>query len=356
MSFQEEKRESIKRYMLEKIRQDDAGFVQKTMENFGISVTTVKRYIKECLAAAMIEENLAAASGYSLICSEQMWTYRIDGSLTEDKVFFQDIRPQLKNISKEAYAIWSYVFMEIMNNAIEHSEGQTICCRIRQDYLYTEISVTDDGIGIFRKIRRFLSEQMGVEADVQDAILELYKGKFTTDTSAHSGEGIFFSSKMMREFAIWSEDAVFTYGCYEGEKLVQSHLLSYYARLQRIGTMVVMKLENQTKRKPKEVFDMYAPVEKGFVHTVIPVKEVCPYGEPIARSQARRILYRLEEFEKVEFDFAGVEFMGQGFADEVFRVFQNRHPEIELIVVNANETVSGMVKHVRVNLKQMDGK
>ena len=63
-----------------------------------------------------------------------------------------------------------------------------------------------------------------------------------------------------------------------------------------------MKLENQTNRKLKEVFDMYAPKEEGFIHTVIPVKEVCPYGEPIARSQARRILYRLEEFRKVELE------------------------------------------------------
>ena len=42
-----EKRELIKKYLFEKIRQRDVDFVQKTMENFDISVTTVKRYIKE---------------------------------------------------------------------------------------------------------------------------------------------------------------------------------------------------------------------------------------------------------------------------------------------------------------------
>ena len=39
--------------------------------------------------------------------------------------------------------------------------------------------------------------------------------------------------------------------------------------------------------------------------------------------------------------------MGQGFADEVFRVFQNMHPEIKLTVVNANAAVEGMIQHVR---------
>ena len=77
------------------------------------------------------------------------------------------------------------------------------------------------------------------------------------------------------------------------------------------------------------------------------MKEVCPYGEPIAGSQARRILFRLELFKKVILDFLGVEFMGQGFADEVFRVFRNKHPEIEIIPVHANESVMGMIVHVQ---------
>ena len=94
---------------------------------------------------------------------------------------------------------------------------------------------------------------------------------------------------------------------------------------------------------------MYAPMEEGFIKTYIPLKEACPYGEPIARSQARRVIYRLEEFRQVELDFAGIEFMGQGFADEVFRVFQNKHPEIELIPVHANAAVLGMIRHVKGN-------
>lgn len=92
---------------------------------------------------------------------------------------------------------------------------------------------------------------------------------------------------------------------------------------------------------------MFAPIDEGFVKTRIPLKEVCPYGEPIARSQARRILYRLEEFKQVEFDFSDIEFMGQGFADEIFRVFQNAHRDIELIPIHASPAILGMIKHVQ---------
>ena len=90
---------------------------------------------------------------------------------------------------------------------------------------------------------------------------------------------------------------------------------------------------------------------------MIPIREVCPYGEPIARSQARRILFRLEEFKEVELDLTVIEFMGQGFADEIFRVFQNKHPDIVLKAIHANESVQGMIKHVRVNLdKELFGR
>lgn len=347
MSFQEEKRNSIKRYLLEKVRNQDTDYIKKTMDNFQVSITTVKRYLKELLEQGIVEEQKQSECGYRLKTEEYQFDYDASTFLVEDKIYFQDILPLLQNVSQEAAAIWSYAFMEIMNNAIEHARAKHICCCVKKDALYTEISITDDGIGIFENIRSYLEKEQGYPADVQDAVLELYKGKLTTQREAHSGEGIFFVSKILREFAIWSKQSVFVTGRYTEEQLIQSHLIMYYNRIRSIGTMAVMKLENDTTHTLKEVFEMFAPIEEGFVKTVIPLKKVCPYGEPIARSQARRVVYRLEQFKQVEFDCSGIDFMGQGFADEVFRVFQNKYPDIQLEVTNANETVLGMIKHVK---------
>lgn len=347
MSFQIEKRECIKRYMLEKIRQNDTEFIAKTMENFDISVTTVKRYIRECMERGILCESGNGSTGYELTCTSHFFTYSQAQQLDEDVIFCEDIRPLLQKVSSEAGKIWYYAFSEMMNNAIEHSKGDRICCRVTQDYLHTEISIMDNGIGIFRGIQSFLEEHTQREVTYQDALLELYKGKFTTNPENHSGEGIFFTSKCLNEFAIWSENTIFSHGCFQKDRFVQSHLIAYYNCVNEVGTMVVMKLENQSKRTMKEVFDMFAPVDEGFVKTRIPIAEVCPYAEPIARSQARRILQRLEQFKEIEFDFDGVEFMGQGFADEIFRVFQASHPEIQLIPIHANRTVLGMIKHVK---------
>ena len=347
MSFQVEKRESIKRYMLEKIRQDDCEFIQKTMENFDISITTVKRYIRECVERQLIAEENEKKSGYELITSVYTFSYEASKGIDEDEIYCEDIRPLLEDVSKEALSIWYYSFSEMMNNAIEHSGYETIKCVLKKDYLYTEISIMDDGIGIYKNVQAYFEEKYERKLSYQDVLLELYKGKMTTNPSSHSGEGIFFTSKVLNEFAIWSEGAIYSCGCFSKERFVESHLIAYYNQLRHIGTMVVMKLENQTNRTIKEVFDMFAPVDEGFVKTRIPLAEVCPFAEPIARSQARRILQRLEQFKEIEFDFSGVEFMGQGFADEIFRVFQNKYPDIQLLAVNANPTVLGKIKHVR---------
>lgn len=124
MSFQEEKRESIKRYMLEKIRADDTEYIQKTVENFGISVTTVKRYIKDCIEDKILQEKKGTRTGYALTVFVKDFNYRCEEQLSEDRIFYTDIQPYLKSISSEAQRIWGYVFTEIMNNAIEHAKGK----------------------------------------------------------------------------------------------------------------------------------------------------------------------------------------------------------------------------------------
>ncbi len=41
--------------------------------------------------------------------------------------------------------IWYYAFTEIMNNAIEYSHGDRILLELRKGFLYTELSITDNG-------------------------------------------------------------------------------------------------------------------------------------------------------------------------------------------------------------------
>ena len=347
MSFTEAKRNAIRKYMLDKIRCDDADFIKKTAENFEISETSVRRYIKDCLDKGIVTEDAERKTGLFLTTVSEQWNMVNAGMLEEDELYWTHISPFLGELSGNVQDIWYYAFTEIMNNAIDHSGGDQIRFGIQKDALYTEISITDNGVGIFRNIQDYFRKKSGISLNSEQAAMELYKGRMTTDPARHSGEGIFFVSKMLSEFAVWSDNTVYSYRCDDRDRFVQSHLISYYTKMEGIGTMAVMKLENDSKRTSREVFDTFAPLEEGFVKTLIPMKEMCPLGDPVARSQARRILRRLDEFREIIFDFRDIDFMGQGFADEVFRVFQNQHPDIMLNVINANETVLGMIRHVK---------
>ena len=58
--------------------------------------------------------------------------------------------------------------------------------------------------------------------------------------------------------------------------------------------------------------------------------------------------HNLHKFQEIMLDFKGVNSKGQGFADEVFRVFKNQYPEISIEVTNTNSAVDAMIRHVRV--------
>jgi hypothetical protein len=64
----------------------------------------------------------------------------------------------------------------------------------------------------------------------------------------------------------------------------------------------------------------------------------------MSRPQAKRLVNGLERFREDVLDFAGVELVGQGFADEVFRVWAKQHPDLTLIPIDMCAPVAFMVE------------
>lgn len=155
-----------------------------------------------------------------------------------------------------------------------------------------------------------------------------------------------FIAKTMDSFVIWSDKSMYHWHIDRPIEVTESRFLVYAARLGEIGTFVMMKLENETTREINEIFDTYADVDLGFVRTIIPIRAACFERDPFSRSQARRILQRLEEFTEVIFDFSDVDIMGQGFSDKIFRVYASAHPSVKLLPRNMNASVLRMVRHV----------
>jgi hypothetical protein len=190
----------------------------------------------------------------------------------------------------------------MFNNAVDHSSGTRTTVQLKR--------TSDDFIArcIFLKIPTPLS-MMAIE---RHSALELAKGKFTTDPARHTGEGIFFTSKILDAFDISSGGVYFT---------------SVSPMQNPKGTAVWMKLKNSSDRSHKEVFDTSASPENdyAFDKTVVPVKMAEHNKDDlIFRSKAKRLLFRIDGFRTVVLDFKNVNQIGQAFADEIFRVFARR--------------------------------
>jgi anti-sigma regulatory factor (Ser/Thr protein kinase) len=132
--------------------------------------------------------------------------FTIEPGLEEDQVWCVTVLPLLKGLPANNIDIWQYCVTEMVNNAIDHSEGSRLTVVVRRLPSNTQVLVLDDGIGIFRKIKAAFNLE-----DETQAILELSKGKLTTDPDRHSGQGIFFTSRMLDEFSILSRGAYFSH-------------------------------------------------------------------------------------------------------------------------------------------------
>ncbi|MBO0808324.1 MAG: STAS-like domain-containing protein, partial [Actinobacteria bacterium] len=110
------------------------------------------------------------------------------------------------------------------------------------------------------------------------------------------------------------------------------------------GTSVVCQLDPQTDRSLAGIFREFTQ-DRAFVRTR-PVVKLFQIGTTfVSRSEARRLLDGLEgDFDTVEVDFSGVTDVGQGFVDELLRVWPRAHPDKAVIPTNMNSAVQFMVR------------
>lgn len=332
-------KENLKKAIIASIGKSGKVNAKNLAGELNITEQTVYRGLRSLLESGEIEKSQRCA--YKLKQLQYKFGYSTAMPIDEDGVWVQDIVPHLPALAVNAKKALAYIFSEMMNNAIEHSEANTIQVTLVADSYSTIIYISDDGIGIFEKISKALALP-----EKKYAVLELAKGKFTTDPSSHTGEGIFFSSKIADFFAIHSQDIAFI----GTQNLPQPMLIEKEPVAN--GTLITFEVLNEHIDSITSVFEKYTnqPEDYGFSKTMIPVKLVA-YGEQdglfMSRSQARRLLARLDKFENIELDFAEIDEIGQGFADEVFRVFANAHANVKIQVVNACENVMKMIRHVK---------
>lgn len=329
----------IRQFIIENVSNHPKDMTRLVMKQFGISRQAVNEHLRFLVSDGIIEaKGNTKARQYTMKPRvDKEFRLNISPDLEEDRVWREHVSDLLSDSASNIFNICHHGFTEIFNNVIEHSGGEVTFVRVLYTVAQIDIRISDDGIGIFHKIRTDLRLE-----DERHAILELSKGKLTTDPAGHTGEGIFFTSRMFDRFYILSGELAVIH------KAEEDWLLEDRRGIPK-GTHVQMVIQTRSKRTAKEVFDRYAvePEDYGFTRTHVPVA-LARYRDEnlVSRSQAKRLLARFDRFKEVFLDFAGVQLIGQAFADEIFRVFHNRHPNIHLVWVNANREVERTIRRV----------
>ena len=331
--------EQIKLYILKLINANDKDFANKTVETFGVSKSTVYNYVKKMCEDNILRKVEKGSPPYEIVTVKHIFKYDNEGLLSEDKIFRTHIEPLLKDLDKNVFSVWRYAFTEMMNNAIEHSKSSKIVVGVATNLLETRITIGDNGIGIFKNIQTFLKEKRNEDLPLDECAALLLAGKFTTAEQYHSGEGIFFTSHLMDKFIIVSDDMFFSRDNFTDATVKGIDGVS--------STLVWMSLSNQSKKTTKEVFDRFSDAEEGFIRTHIPVAHMFAYGNPISRSEARRLGTLIADFKEITLDFSGVEEVGQAFCHELFVVWQRNNPDIVINIVGACDDVDFMIQRVK---------
>jgi anti-sigma regulatory factor (Ser/Thr protein kinase) len=329
----------IRNFVLRHVNDHPKDITALAIADFGISRPAVLRHIRNLIGdGLLIAHGKTRDRRYALKpVAEIELPLEITPDLAEDRIWRQHIRPLLKGVPANVIAICQYGFTEMLNNVVDHSEADMGLVKLTYTAASIRIAILDNGIGVFRKIQT----ELGLE-DQHHAILELSKGKLTTDPEHHTGEGIFFTSRAFDRFEILSGDLFFSHDNLDSDWLLERDDTGP-------GTHVTLEIHPRSDCRLQDVFDRYAAEgdDFGFTRTIVPVI-LARYDDEnlVSRSQAKRLLARFERFKEVVLDFKGVETIGQAFADEVFRVYPGEHPQVQLIPLNYDEQVGNMIRRV----------
>ena len=329
----------IEAALLRAVAEHPRDLVSMVAAQLGLSRQRISLQVRELVAGGYLEKIGSTRPRYALGPHRRLRRRYSRTGLAEDAIWFDLLLPLLRDLPRNVLDIAQHGVTEMVNNAVDHSEAGNV--EIRMDCSNGRLSfeVADDGVGIFRKITRALDLP-----DERLALLELSKGKLTTDPRRHSGKGIFFTSRMFDGFRIASGGLVFDHDAkYDDDLLDDAEDCD--------GTTVAMEIAVDSPRLARSVIDQFSsgPDDYSFAKTVVPVR-LARVGDEnlVSRSQAKRLLQRVDRFRCVVLDFAQVSTIGQAFADEIFRVFANAHPEVELLHIHAAPEVQQMIRRAEV--------
>ncbi|MFN0008648.1 MAG: STAS-like domain-containing protein [Planctomycetota bacterium] len=308
---------SLRSFLLEEAWAGTPTLGARAAARFGISRQAVHAHITR-----LIEEGLIEGSGRTrarIYRLPFLADHRIEVPLSEpfdeESIWLSHFARPLESLHANVLEISRFGLTECLRNAADHSGAATASLRVRRNALAVEISVTDRGEGLFRRLDAH---------DPLRAALDLVKGGKSSDPVARAGRGIGSVARVVDTFSVWS-------GHHRLRRENDSwSLTELEGRVP--GTTVAMRIHVSSRRTLGD--SLHRP------RIEVPVR-LALRGElsPTSRAAARRLLERLETAGELLLDFTGIPAVGPAFADEIFRVFRRENPGVSLARVGASAAV-----------------
>jgi anti-sigma regulatory factor (Ser/Thr protein kinase) len=336
MSRPDSTREAIRLF----IERHESATGPELAEHFGISPQGVSLHLRRLIAEGTVFKTGSTRAARYFPADAAPEKRRIKRTLNlaglDESAVYENlvIALNLSRLPSNVEAILHYGFTEILNNAIDHSMSGRCTTEVSLDATKAAFTVRDTGIGVFHSI----AEKFGL-ADEQTAMIELIKGKTTTAPEAHSGEGIFFVSRSADRFVLRSHRLQIEWDNDRDDVFVSD---PHYTK----GTTAQFEIRKDSRTRLEDVFAEFAPEEFDFRFEKTRVLVKLLRQDYVSRSEAKRLTHNLDKFSEIELDMRDVKNVGQGFADEIFRVFASANPDIAVRVTNTSDAVEAMLRHV----------
>lgn len=306
---------------------------------FGVSRSTMGKWLRKLIEEGWISREGRSHPIYRPAQLRDVSRGYALASLDEETPWQRDFAPCFElqpNILRLAH----HAFTELLNNAVDHSGGARVSISMRQNRTHLHLLIRDDGCGVFARIQ----QAFGIETP-QQALLELSKGKLTSQPEFHTGRGLFFTSRLFDVFDLYANHLTYQHSHWQRREWLRANPLAVQ------GTAVFMSIALNATRTLDEVFAAHSRGSQdfSFARTEVALRlALGTEGQALeSRAQGKRIANRLEAFEVVDLDFEGIDAVGQGFADELFRVFASQHPQVQLQPRNMNSQIAAMVAQAR---------
>jgi len=304
---------------------------------FGVSRSTMAKWLRMLIDEGWITREGKSRPVYKpAVLRDVSRSYALAG-LDEQTPWELDFAPCF-SLPDHITRLAHHAFTELLNNCVDHSGGTKVSISMRQNHTHLHLLIRDDGCGVFQRIQ----SEFHIPSP-QIALLELSKGKLTTQPDRHTGRGLFFTSRLFDVFDLYANQLTYQHSHWQRRDWLKANPLAVS------GTAIFMSLALNSTRTLDDVFAAHArsAEDRTFSRTEVHMRLAHASGEQLeSRAQAKRIANRLEAFDTVDLNFEGVDVIGQAFADELFRVFALQHPRVQLRPLNTSPRVAAMIAQV----------